>query len=64
MRYGAVLLGEFQLVADVRLPSKADLYTLLTTAQWLESVTSIETSLVIEVLKQSDVLVPRLRSRQ
>lgn len=64
VRYGAVLVGEFQLVADVRLPSKADLYNMLTTAPWLELTDSIETSLVLDTLKQSDVLTRRLRAHQ
>lgn len=61
LRYAAVVVGRHHLVADVRLPSKDDLYQLLIDAPWAEHTDVMEVSMVLEMLKQSDVLSPSLR---
>lgn len=61
LRYAAVVVGRFQLVADLRLPSKDDLYQLLIDAPWAQCTDVMETSMVVQVLKQGDVLAPALR---
>lgn len=58
VRYAAMVMGEHQIVADVRLPSKDALRHLLTGAEWTEHVEAMESSLILEVLKQSEVLAP------
>lgn len=61
VRYAAMVMGEHQIVADVRLPSKDGLRHLLTSAEWTEHVEAMESSLILDVLKQSEVLAPSLR---
>lgn len=60
VRYAAQVMGEYQVVADVRLPSKDALRSLLS-GSWLDAADAIDSSLILEVLKQSDMLVPALR---
>lgn len=61
VRYAALVMGNHQLIADVRLPSKAALSEFLVEPEWLGDVASMETSLIIETLKQSGVLASPLR---
>lgn len=61
LRYAAVLVGRYEVVADLRLPSKDDLYELLIDPPWAEHTDAMETSMVLDVLKQSDVLSSSLR---
>lgn len=61
VRYAAMVMGEHQIVADVRLPSKDALRHLLTAAEWTEHVEAMESSLILDVLKQSEVLAASLR---
>jgi hypothetical protein len=56
-----MVMGEHQVVADVRLPSKDALRHLLTAAEWTEHVEAMESSLILDVLKQSEVLADSLR---
>lgn len=60
VRYAAMVMGEHQIVADVRLPTKDALRHLLTDAEWTEHVEAMESSLILEVLKQSEVLAASL----
>ncbi|MFB7716104.1 Lrp/AsnC family transcriptional regulator [Nocardia sp. NPDC056100] len=55
VRYAAVIMGDHQIVADVAVPDKLSLYQLLTSAEWVAHVDSVETSMVIDVLKTSGV---------
>jgi DNA-binding Lrp family transcriptional regulator len=61
LRYAAVTVGHYQLVADLRVPSKDHLYELMVDAPWAEHTDVMEASMVLEMLKQSDVLAPSLR---
>jgi DNA-binding Lrp family transcriptional regulator len=61
VRYAAMVMGEHQIVADVRLPTKDALRHLLTDAEWTEQVEAMESSLILDVLKQSEVLSSSLR---
>mgnify|MGYP003333350670 CR=1 FL=1 len=61
VRYAAMVMGEHQIVADVRLPTKDALRQLLTGAEWTEHVEAMESSLILDVLKQSEVLAASLR---
>jgi DNA-binding Lrp family transcriptional regulator len=61
VRYAALVMGDHQIIADVRLPSKDALRQLLTGAEWTDGVESLDSSLILEVLKQSEVLGPSLR---
>ncbi|TQK72892.1 Lrp/AsnC family transcriptional regulator [Nocardioides sp. SLBN-35] len=61
VRYAAMVMGEHQIVADVRLPTKDALRQLLTGAEWTEHVEAMESSLILDVLKQSEVLASSLR---
>lgn len=60
VRYAAMVLGEHQIVADVRLETKDALRQLLTTGDWTAGVDSMDSSLILDVLKQSEVLAPSL----
>lgn len=61
VRYAAHLMGEYQLLADVRFETKAQLSDFLVASPWLDYVDAMESSLVIETLKQSGVLTSGLR---
>lgn len=61
VRYAAMVMGDRQIVADVRVESKEALRRLLTSAPWIEDVDSMESSLILDVLKQSEVLAASLR---
>ncbi|WP_353946036.1 AsnC family transcriptional regulator [Streptomyces sp. HUAS MG91] len=61
VRYAALTLGAHQIVADVRLPSKDALRRLLLGAPWLAETDAVESSLILDVLKQSQVLNGALR---
>ncbi|HWU21423.1 MAG TPA: Lrp/AsnC family transcriptional regulator [Nocardioides sp.] len=56
VRYAAGLLGEFQLLVEVTVPSLDALQELITTSEWAGQVQGMETSLVIETLKSSQVV--------
>lgn len=60
VRYAAMVLGEHQIVADVRLETKDALRRLLTTGDWTAGVDSMDSSLILDVLKQSEVLATSL----
>lgn len=61
VRYSAMVMGEHQIVADVRVESKDALRRLLTDAAWTAGVEAVDSSLILDVLKQSEVLAPSLR---
>lgn len=61
VRYAAMVMGDRQIVADVRVESKDSLRRLLTNAPWVQDVDSVDSSLIFDVLKQSDVLAAPLR---
>jgi DNA-binding Lrp family transcriptional regulator len=61
VRYAAMVMGEHQIIADVRLPTKDALRHLLTGAEWTEHVEAMESSLILDVLKQSEVLAASLQ---
>ncbi|WP_418063365.1 Lrp/AsnC family transcriptional regulator [Pimelobacter simplex] len=56
VRYASGLLGEFQLLVEVAVPTLGALQELITTADWAGHVQGLETSLVIETLKSSQVV--------
>ena len=56
IRYVSGLLGEFQLLAEVTVPTLDALQELITTSEWAGQVQSMESSLVIATLKSSQVL--------
>ncbi|MDF3309110.1 Lrp/AsnC family transcriptional regulator [Rhodococcus sp. T2V] len=60
LRYAAIIMGDHQIVADFRLPSKEALRELMLEAEWLEHVDRLESSLILETLKQSRVLASDL----
>lgn len=47
-RYVAAIAGEFQIVADVTLPTMHDLYMFTITAPWADAVVEVTTSLVLK----------------
>lgn len=55
VRYVSGLLGEFQLLVEVTVPTLDALQEVITTSDWAGRVESMETSLVIETLKSSQV---------
>jgi len=57
LRYAAIVMGDYQIVADVRLPSKEALRELVLAAPWLDHVDYMESSLILETLKQSQILL-------
>lgn len=61
VRYAAVTIGEFQIVAELRLTSKAELLDLMTQASWMSQTESMDSSIILEVLKQSEVLSAELQ---
>jgi DNA-binding Lrp family transcriptional regulator len=61
VRYAAHLMGEYQLLADVRFPSKSALTEFLVASPWLKHVDAMESSLIIATLKQSGQLTAELR---
>jgi DNA-binding Lrp family transcriptional regulator len=61
VRYAAMVMGEYQIIADVRVESKDALRRLLTGAPWTAGVEAMDSSLILDVLKQSEVLAPSLR---
>jgi DNA-binding Lrp family transcriptional regulator len=65
VRYAWAVAGERQIIAQVAVPTKADLYSLLTSpSPWLPEVRSIATSVVVHVYKRSDVITtPILREQ-
>ncbi|MFF5989409.1 Lrp/AsnC family transcriptional regulator [Prauserella flavalba] len=62
VRYAAVLIGDYQLVADIRLPDKQALQEVLAGAPWTRHARYLQTSLIIDSLKQSDILSGVLHS--
>lgn len=56
VRYACGLLGEFQLLVEVAMPSLEALQDFVTTSAWSVRVHSMETSLVIDRLKSSQVV--------
>lgn len=61
VRYAATTMGRYQIVADIRLGSKDELYDVLHRADWVQEVEAMDSSLILEVLKQSEVLSESLR---
>lgn len=61
VRYAAVTIGEFQIAAELRLSSKAELLDVVTQAAWMHQTESMDSSIILEVLKQSEVLSPELQ---
>lgn len=51
-----MVMGSHQFVADVRLASRVELADFLFTSPWLRGATSVDTSLIIQTLKQSGIL--------
>ncbi|MDP3894237.1 Lrp/AsnC family transcriptional regulator [Nocardioides sp.] len=61
VRYAAHVMGEHQIIADIRVESREALRGLLTGHAWAGAADAIESSLILEVLKQSEVLATSLR---
>jgi DNA-binding Lrp family transcriptional regulator len=61
VRYAAAVMGGHHLLVNVTVPGKAELHDFVTRSPWLADVTAIETSQVIDSLKRSAVLDPRVR---
>ncbi|MDR7304078.1 Lrp/AsnC ligand binding domain-containing protein [Haloactinomyces albus] len=55
VRYAAAITGEYQLVADITVASRAALYEFVTAGEWLSGVELVETCLVVSGLKRSGV---------
>ena len=55
VRYASGLLGEHQLLVEVTVPTLDALQELITGSEWSDQVQSMESSLVIETLKSSQV---------
>lgn len=55
VRYVSGLIGEFQLLAEVTLASLDDLQEFVTASDWTTRVRGLETSMVIETFKSSQV---------
>lgn len=62
LRFAAEIIGEFNLMADLRLSSVNELHSLLSQSSWLSEVDRLESSMILRTLKHSDVLVPELRT--
>lgn len=56
VRYAAAITGPHQLLVDVTLPTKATLHEFVTRSSWLEHVSAIQTTLLVQALKRSGVL--------
>jgi DNA-binding Lrp family transcriptional regulator len=61
LRYAAATVGDFQIVADLRLPSKDHLFELLTEPPWSQHVDVMNTSMILDTLKQSHILSDSLQ---
>jgi len=61
VRYAALITGQYQIVADIRLGSKDKLRETLSRSDWVGDVEAMDSSLILAVLKQSEVLAPDLR---
>lgn len=61
VRYASLITGQFQIVADIRLPSKDHLRETLLHSDWVADVEAMDSSLILDVLKQSEVLAADLR---
>ncbi|WP_052583780.1 Lrp/AsnC family transcriptional regulator [Saccharomonospora iraqiensis] len=56
VRYVAAITGPHQLLVDVTLPTKAALRDMITGSPWVEHVSAVETTLVVQSLKRGGVL--------
>lgn len=61
VRYAALVMGQFQIVADIRVRSMDELRDTLLFAPWIADVESMDSAPILEVLKQSEVLAASLR---
>ncbi|MGH3516190.1 MAG: Lrp/AsnC family transcriptional regulator [Haloechinothrix sp.] len=64
VRYAAAIMGPHQLLVDVTLPSRSALHEFVTRSSWLDKVSAIETSLVVDALKRSAVLTGSHRTNE
>lgn len=60
VRYAAVVMGDYQIIAEVRVRSKSDLYDLIYGSEWFYNANRIDSSLIVSTLKQSGVLSEQL----
>jgi len=59
VRYGALVMGSHQFVADVRFADRKELTSFLFETPWLQGTTSsVESSLILHTLKQSGIRSP------
>jgi DNA-binding Lrp family transcriptional regulator len=56
VRYAAAIGGGHQLIAQVAMPSRTALHSLLAGSSWTVDVHSVETSIVMDVHKRSDIV--------
>lgn len=63
VRYAAAIAGRHQIVANLAVPSLADLHNLVTSASWVSHANAVEMSLVISSLKRSTILTQSDRQR-
>ena len=62
VRYAAVVMGDYQVVAEIRVRSKSDLYDQIYNSEWFDNASRTDTSLIVSTLKQSGVLSEQLVS--
>lgn len=62
VRYAAAIMGEYQVIADIILPSRQALHEFVTRSPALARARAVDTTLVITALKRSGVLAADLRS--
>lgn len=60
IRYAALVMGESQFIAELRVPDRTMLLELLTRSDFLTRSSAVDSSLVIETLKQGGLLSPEL----
>ncbi|WP_232490999.1 Lrp/AsnC family transcriptional regulator [Mycobacterium dioxanotrophicus] len=56
VRYAVVVMGDYQIMAEVRASSRSELYDLMFKEPWFRLSYRFETSLILATLKQSGVL--------
>lgn len=56
VRYAVKVLGGFQFIVDVRVPDRTSLSDLLLTSAWLSGTNAVDTSLILQTIKQSGIL--------
>ncbi len=61
VRYAALIMGQFQIVADIRVGSKDELNNVFLHAPWIAEVEAMDSALILDMLKQGEVLAEELR---